>query len=85
MKEICITKMDDGTFTVSDDTGEQGQDGAAQSAIPGAIAQETEPKGQAYQSIDEALQAAKAMLMQTEAGMADQADQQAGFNSVMGA
>lgn len=76
---IEIEKKDDGTFTVSEC---EPKEEAAEQPVPGLPPEQEEAGGQSFQNIDQVLQAAKQMLMQTPEGQANEQEAQAGFDSV---
>lgn len=78
-KCIEIELGDDGTFTVAEC---EPKEEMAEQPVPGLPPEQEEVGGQTFQNIDQALQAAKQLLMQTPEGMEQEQQAQAGFDSV---
>ncbi|MFA6904311.1 MAG: hypothetical protein WC236_14650 [Gallionellaceae bacterium] len=77
-KCIEIELNEDGTFMVAEC---EPKEEAAEQPVPG-LPMENEEAGQTFQTLDEALQAAKQLLIQTPEGVAAEQEAQAGFDSV---
>lgn len=78
-KCIEIAMNGNGTFVVAEC---EPQEDALEQPVPGLPPEQEEAGGQAFQNIDQALQAAKQLLMQTPEGVASEQEAQAGFDSV---
>ena len=63
MKTICVSQLEDGTFSVYEKAPEAAEPAAA---VPGEIAptEQAAPEGQAAASLDEALELVRQMLNQ---------------------
>lgn len=77
-KCVEIQLNEDGTFMVAEC---EPKEEAMEQPVPG-LPPEQEEAGKTFQSIDEALQSAKQLLMQTPEGMAEAQEAQKGFDSV---